>query len=53
MNVRERVKVSCFPQEKSGFPLSSLLSCRSLVSVKENNDRKRKKEEKKRENKYG
>ena len=30
-------------QEKQWFPLSSLLSCESLVSVKENAVRKRKK----------
>ena len=40
-------------QEKQWFPLPSLLSCESLVSVKENINKKRKKEERKKEKKYG
>ena len=40
-------------QEKQWFPLPSLLSCESLVSDKENINKKRKKEERKKENKYG
>ena len=40
-------------QEKQWFPLPSLLSCESLVSVKENINKKRKKDERKKEKKYG
>ena len=40
MNVQERVEVE---KKKNWFPLQSVLSCESLVSVKENTNQRRKK----------
>ena len=40
-------------QKKQWFPPPSLLSCKSLVSVKENTNKKGEKEERKKEKKYG
>ena len=51
MKVCERVEVECKKKKKKKkkkrFPLSSLLPFGSLVSVKENTERKRKKGERK------
>ena len=49
MNIREQVEVE---KIKVLIPSTSLLSCESLVSAKENTDRKKKKKKKK-EKKYG
>ena len=48
MDIREQEEVE---KIKMLIPSTSLLSCESLVSAKENTDRKRKK--KKKEKKYG
>ena len=40
-------------QEKQWFPLPYLLPCKSLVSVKENTNKKREKKEERKKKKYG